>query len=658
MPPVRINVVKGHEGCGESQWAVVGADTGKVHGCHATQAEARRQQAAIYASVNRQNMPQSLKEEIERRASLDSDRILERLIALTDPDWQRLLDWISGSHPTDESGNISPMSAVAEADAPVEEVEDPNEVEVEALLGTIGYPTSDGRYLAPDEISHRELPWEIHMQPAIAEGHEGALPVGRMEQISYIPFSKFGKKEQFYAPDQIKAMEEAPHDPTVVFGQGVLNGPNAVEAKRRIENGAGASIDGLHRTGDLFDSTSFEKVDTTDLGLGDLLEGVAGGQYLQGLAGKIGGLTIVAIGAFEEARVGLTASAGTVVIRLASWGALAPSGPRGLVAAAGPLKPPKAWFENPGLKELTPITITKDGQVFGHLADWQGCHTGFRAMCNPPYRSASNYAYFNVAELETEEGDMVTCGKLMFSRDGVGHAPVDRPIEIEAVRLHYDDATQVGAHVHAGEDKFGIWLAGALRPGLNDLEVQHLRSHPPSGDWRPVKGQMELVCAFSVAIPGFPIRRALVASAGDELAGMISAPLEIKEHLSPRERRLKYVILDRRLREVLGMDKTRQELLDETYNRLKYGPWDDSLQITQAVRERAAKAGHAMPDGSYPILTCTGGPGEPAADNAIRGRGRGGHSPQRQAQIDAHIRSQVRRLGCKGPIFDNFMKGD
>ena len=61
----------------------------------------------------------------------------------------------------------------------------------------------------------------------------------------------------------------------------------------------------------------------------------------------------------------------------------------------------------------------------------------------------------------------------------------------------------------------GAWLAGALRPGLNDIEVQHLRTHPPSGDWRPVKGgPSELVAAFSVPIPGFPIARgrALVAS--------------------------------------------------------------------------------------------------------------------------------------------------
>lgn len=606
MPPVRINVVKGHEGCPTGRpWAVVGADTGKVHGCHPTKERARAQQSAIYAAVNRNMMKQSL--------------------------------------PADEDGNIPAMSAVAEEVPAPQEDEEPAGIPWDGVMGTIGSPTEDGRYLIPGTIQHRDLPVEMHMQPAIAEGHDGAIPVGRIDRIEYVPFARFDRKQDFYSPDQITAIEKSPIDAIVVYGYGELNGEDAGEAKRRIENGADVSIDGLHGTNRLFDSQSFEEMDVEELDLGDILSGIVTGQYLQGLSGDIGGLTIVAIGAFKEAKVGVTASA-SLRIR-----------PRldGLVASAGPLKPPADWFENPNLTELTPLQITKEGKVFGHLCDWDGCHIGFQGICVPPFRSASNYAYFNVNHIETAEGELVPCGKIMFSRDGPSHAPVDREITLDEVRRFYDDSTCTGAFVRAGEDRFGTWIAGALRSDLNDLEIQHLRTHGPSGDWRPIKGGMDLVAAAAVSVQGYPIRRALVATAGDLITGIITAPLVATEKLGPRAMRLRKVMLRKRLREALKMgERTRAEILEETLNRLQNGPWNDydteTLATITAEQRRAwAKSGVARPDGSFPITKCSGD--GTSAENARRAIGRA--NPGDRDSVRAHIRKRENALGCKnGPI--------
>ena len=420
---------------------------------------------------------------------------------------------------------------VDEHNADVSEAEDADETRepFEGVLGTIGSPTSDSRYLVPGEIDNRDLPVPFSVQPALAEGHDGAINAGRIDQISYIPWAEFDRAEEFYSDEQIFAMNP---DAVVIWGKGTVDGsPAGLEAKRQIENGADVSLDGLRFNGLLYSAESFQQItedDVAEFEMGDIFQKIMEGEYLQGVSGKIGGATVVSIGAFEEARVIVTASASLRIVD----GYDAGSKFAVLVAAAGPVKPPRDWFEDPQLSELTPLTITDDGRVYGHLADWDGCHIGFQGVCVPPFASQSNYAYFNVGQIETADGQLVPCGKLMFCMDGNGHASTDPQLSYRDVQRYYDDATKVGAFVRAGSDRFGTWLAGALRPGLNDIEVQHLRTHGPSGDWRPIKGgDSDLIAAFAVPVQGFPIARpqSLVASAGGEIVAIISAPLSLEE---------------------------------------------------------------------------------------------------------------------------------
>jgi hypothetical protein len=178
-----------------------------------------------------------------------------------------------------------------------------------------------------------------------------------------------------------------------------------------------------------------------------------------------------------------------------------------LVASAAPVAPPAAWFANPDLREPTPLTITEDGQVYGHLAEWRTCHTGYPGSCVMAPKSRTQYAYFHTGEVLTAEGEPIPVGRITL---GGGHADVR--LGFQAAIEHYDNAGTCAAVVRAGEDKFGIWLAGALVPEADEMQAAALRRHPPSGDWRRVGGALELIGALAVNTPGFPVPRARVAS--------------------------------------------------------------------------------------------------------------------------------------------------
>lgn len=179
------------------------------------------------------------------------------------------------------------------------------------------------------------------------------------------------------------------------------------------------------------------------------------------------------------------------------------------VTASAPVHPPAAWFDNPRFKEPTPLTFTKDGRVFGHIAIWGTCHTGFPGACVQPPRSNTNYAYFRTGILVTDEGTEVPVGHLTME---TGHAGPN--MSAAAAMAHYDNTGLVAADVAAGDDEHGIWVSGALRPDLSDEEIRDLRSAPMSGDWRRIGGNLELMAVLAVNLPGFPVLRtkALVAS--------------------------------------------------------------------------------------------------------------------------------------------------
>jgi len=192
-----------------------------------------------------------------------------------------------------------------------------------------------------------------------------------------------------------------------------------------------------------------------------------------------------------------------------------------LAAAAAPADrdaPPAAWFTDPHFAEPTAITVGADGRVRGHIAEWGTCHTGYADQCVSPPQSATGYAYFRTGSVLTREGSEVAVGRItMDTKHAEGSAGA-----LPAIR-HYDHTGTAVADVAAGEDEFGIWVAGALRPGLSAAQVRTLRSSPLSGDWRRIGGNLELVAALAVNVPGFPIPRTSGLVASGRLTTLLAA---------------------------------------------------------------------------------------------------------------------------------------
>lgn len=170
------------------------------------------------------------------------------------------------------------------------------------------------------------------------------------------------------------------------------------------------------------------------------------------------------------------------------------------LTAAGVLKPPAKVFDDPRLTGPTPLRVTADGQVFGHLATWRQCHMGVGNRCVMAPRSATGYAHFKTGSVLTAEGKTVRIGKLTL---GTGHA--DKAYGVIPAVEHYDNTGLTVAVVNAGEDAHGVWVAGALVASLSEDRVAELRRSPLSGDWRRVNGNLELVAALAVNSPGFPV---------------------------------------------------------------------------------------------------------------------------------------------------------
>jgi phage head maturation protease len=208
-----------------------------------------------------------------------------------------------------------------------------------------------------------------------------------------------------------------------------------------------------------------------------------------------------------------------------------------ILASASETWAPKAgWFTNQNLDKPTPITVTADGQIFGHAALWGTCHVGYRDRCVTPPHSKSNYSYFNVGTVVAAGGESVHVGRVTA---GTGHAAIE--FGAQPAKEHYDNTGWGAGYVHAGEDEHGIWFAGSLAPTATDEQIATLRASSVSGDWRAINGALELVGILAVNTPGFPVPRARAGIVAGAQVSLIASGLcgceneELSEEAAPVE---------------------------------------------------------------------------------------------------------------------------
>jgi len=231
-------------------------------------------------------------------------------------------------------------------------------------------------------------------------------------------------------------------------------------------------------------------------------------------------------------------------------------------ATAVPVAPPREWFDDPQLSGPTPLTVTADGRVYGHLAAWDVCHMGIADRCVLAPRSVTNYKYFRNGEVLTSDGSMIKVGRLTV---GTGHA--DARLGYIPAADHYDNTGTAAAIVVPREDRWGVNVAGGVVADATPEQIAALRRSPLSGDWRRTReGGLELVAALAVNTPGFPI---ISRTASGEPASLVAAGLvlpegmEIEPHpdedfgmASAMEERVSVIMA--RIEKRLGADRARR----------------------------------------------------------------------------------------------------
>lgn len=189
-------------------------------------------------------------------------------------------------------------------------------------------------------------------------------------------------------------------------------------------------------------------------------------------------------------------------------------GAAALVASAGAML---TDFSDPQLSGVTPMTITDDGRIFGHLADWTTCHIGFKGCRTAPH-SNTNYSWFHTGLVKLGDGTFVPVGQITV---GTGHA--GNKLRAAAAIDHYDHTGTAVADICVGEDAHGIWYAGRMREDVTDKQLAELRAAAVSGDWRPHPRGLELVAALGVNVPGFPIPRQAAHLVNNEVRSLVAA---------------------------------------------------------------------------------------------------------------------------------------
>ena len=488
--------------------------------------------------------------------------------------------------------------------------------------------SGDGRKFKKDSITMRELPLPLMWQIKTANGHDGAVVVGRIDSMVRT-------------------------DKGIGNAHGVFDGgAYGREAERMVRDGfmrgVSADLDQFEASEDAEDEAK-------------IADNKIGGNKITITQARVMGVTIVPKPAFEECMIALEQPAEDTQQQEAE---VIPDGVYvddmdaieaqslvacGMIASSIPNVPPAEWMSNPNLSGPTPLTVTDDGRVFGHIAAWHVDHIGMSYGTKPP-KSRSQYSYFHTGVLRADDGRDYQVGQLTLAG---GHASLEASA-IDAAR-HYDDTGSAIADVHAGEDRFGIWVAGSLRPSATPEQIRALRASAPSGDWRPIKGNLELVAVCQVNVPGFPIARArvasgqvyaLVAAGAQVLARMKSDPVsdlvarvaklemttnpELAAQAANAKSRIDSFVAERNAELAIRAENAARRIRgDADYESFAY--------ISNEARQRLAKEKKALPDGSYPIRNASD------LKNAIQAYGRS--KPGDRAKVRRHIMKRARALG-------------
>lgn len=364
--------------------------------------------------------------------------------------------------------------------------------------------TGDGRGFVAGSLEWGTLPMPVGWQPADAPGHDDAIIVGRFDTIERV-----GNEITYTGTWDLEGMGWETR--RLVAGQFLR----------------GLSVDVDDAEAVVVDAATGEETDPfmAMMGEGDTL-------LLAVTRGRIRSATLCRVPAFEGTWIanGLPEAPAAETAPMTEDEVAASVA--ALTAAATRQQAPDATvFADPGFSVGDPrlvrqpdgsygcpFTVTASGEVYGHLALWGTCHIAYDGACVTPPYSNTNYAYFRTGQTLCADGTGVPVGQITM---GTGHA--DTRLLARPALEHYDNTGTVVADITTGEDQFGIWVAGQVRPSLTEDKVAELRASRLSGDWRRLAGNLELVAALAVNVGGFPIARVAAGLDGGDQLSLVAA---------------------------------------------------------------------------------------------------------------------------------------
>jgi 2'-5' RNA ligase len=413
--------------------------------------------------------------------------------------------------------------------------------------------SGDGRMFASGSLKVAPLPLPLMWQKQTASGHETAVQVGRIDEVWREGSQIWGAGvfdlqgtdgQEAYRQVEAKFLrgvsgdvdkvknadvemifpkitgDEAEADvaklftePEVtVFHNGRLRGATLVQFPAFVE--ASISLDGpaALNTAPVIEASARETVEP----LGEVT--VTAHAELNGERIAVGTITVPASIVQETATQELNTEVEPPAFTIQDQGHIHQ---RAELTACGCTDeaPPAEFFGNPGLDAPTPLTVTEDGRIYGHAAVWGTCHTGFSGQCVTPPRER-DHDYFLLGETLCADGSTVATGTITL---GTGHASTGGGVTPFDAIKHYDHTGTVVADITTGEDKFGLWFSGAIRPGASPIKLRSLRAAKLSGDWRKFGNKLRLVALLAVNVPGFPVPRLRTAMSQGRQMALVAA---------------------------------------------------------------------------------------------------------------------------------------
>lgn len=199
---------------------------------------------------------------------------------------------------------------------------------------------------------------------------------------------------------------------------------------------------------------------------------------------------------------------------------------------------PESWFDEPA--EAPPIGalhITPQGRVFGYLGPDRVAHRAFRASGRAvTIPRGVDYSEFQNKPCLVAGGDgqvyRINAGNITFD---CGHpSPYDgRRADPAWAMQHYDNTCSVAARVRVGENRNGTWVAGGLLHGITADAFERMMACALSGDWQGGR----LNAALLVPVEGFPVAQTSSVRVRDDVVVASTVPIRYMPDRPPPDLR-------------------------------------------------------------------------------------------------------------------------